>query len=109
MRPEEYRKIIKNLETHFAEFKVSCSGSQMFADEDKRAIESEFNGATAHYDQLVVQLPVYSQYQCFSSLFPYLTSKSYHLLSHKGKILEGEISHSVLFNNGCKPELKKHL
>lgn len=62
MRPEEYRKIIQNLETHFAEFKVSCNGSQMFADEDKRAIESEFNGATAHYDQLVVQLPVYSQY-----------------------------------------------
>lgn len=62
MRPEEYRKIIKNLETHFAEFKVSCNGSQMFADEDKRAIESQFNGATAHYDQLVVQLPVYSQY-----------------------------------------------
>lgn len=62
MRPEEYRKIIKNLETHFAEFKVSSNGSQMFADEDKRAIENQFNGATAHYDQLVVQLPVYSQY-----------------------------------------------
>lgn len=62
MRPEEYRKIIKNLETHFAEFKVSCNGSQMFADEDKRVIENQFNGATAHYDQLVVQLPVYSQY-----------------------------------------------
>lgn len=62
MRPEEYRKIIKNLETHFAEFKVSCNGSQMFADDDKRAIESEYNGAAAHYDQLVVQLPVYSQY-----------------------------------------------
>lgn len=62
MRPEEYRQIIKNLETHFAEFKLSSQGSQMFADEDKRSIENQFNGATAHYDQLVVQLPVYSQY-----------------------------------------------
>lgn len=62
MRPDEYRKIIKNLETHFAEFQVSCNGSQMFADEDKRVIENEYNGATAHYDQLVVQLPVYGQY-----------------------------------------------
>ncbi|XP_075901736.1 desmoplakin-B isoform X2 [Nelusetta ayraudi] len=59
MRPEEYRKIIKNLETHFAEFQVSCNGSQMFADEDKRAIENEYNGAAAHYDQMVVQLPIY--------------------------------------------------
>lgn len=62
MRPEEYRQIIKNLETHFAEFKLSSQGSQMFADEDKRSMENQFNGATARYDQLVVQLPVYSQY-----------------------------------------------
>lgn len=62
MRPEEYRQIIKTLETHFEEFKVSCHGSQMFADEDKRTIENQFTGAQAHYDQLVVQLPAYSQY-----------------------------------------------
>lgn len=62
MRPEEYRQIIKNLETHFEEFKVSSHGSQMFADEDKRTIENQFTGAQAHYDQLVVQLPTYSQY-----------------------------------------------
>ncbi len=60
MRPEEYRQIIKNLETHFEEFKVSCHGSQMFAEEDKRSMENQFNGAQAHYDQLVVQLPTYS-------------------------------------------------
>uniref|UniRef100_A0A8C4GX11 Desmoplakin b n=1 Tax=Dicentrarchus labrax TaxID=13489 RepID=A0A8C4GX11_DICLA len=62
MRPEEYRQIMKNLETHFQEFKVSCHGSQMFVDEDKRAMENQFNGAQAHYDRLVVQLPTYSQY-----------------------------------------------
>lgn len=62
MRPEEYRQIIKSLETHFEEFKVSCSGSQMFAEEDKRSMENQFNGAQNHYEQLVVQLPTYSEY-----------------------------------------------
>ncbi|CAN9500755.1 unnamed protein product [Ophioblennius macclurei] len=59
MRPEEYRQIIKNMETHYEEFIRSSHGSQMFADEDKRSIETQFNGAQAHYDQLVVQLPTY--------------------------------------------------
>ncbi|XP_023128065.2 plectin isoform X2 [Amphiprion ocellaris] len=59
MRPEEYRQIIKSLETHYEEFKLSSHGSQMFADEDKRSIENQFTGAQAHYDQLVVQLPTY--------------------------------------------------
>lgn len=62
MRPEEYRQIIKNLESHFEEFKVSCHGSQMFSDDDKRTIENQFSGAQSHYDQLVVQLPSYSTY-----------------------------------------------
>ncbi|XP_068599389.1 desmoplakin-B-like [Brachionichthys hirsutus] len=57
MRPEEYRQIIKSLEARFAEFKVSSLGSQIFADEDKRAVEEQFTGAQAHYDQLVEQLP----------------------------------------------------
>lgn len=62
MRPEEYRQIIKNMEIHFEEFKTSSQGSQMFVEEDKRTMESQFTGAQAHYDQLVVQLPTYSQY-----------------------------------------------
>lgn len=62
MKPEEYRQIIKSLETHFEEFKMNSLGSQMFVDEDKRTIENQFDKAQAHYDQLVVQLPVYSQY-----------------------------------------------
>lgn len=62
MRPEEYRQIIKSLETHYGEFKLSCHGSQMFADEDKRSIENQFTGAQAHYDNLVVQIPTYGQY-----------------------------------------------
>ncbi|KAI3368456.1 hypothetical protein L3Q82_025467, partial [Scortum barcoo] len=63
MRPEEYRQIIKNLETHFEEFKVSCHGSQMFGDEDKRSMENQFNGAQANYKQLVVQLHGYIEHQ----------------------------------------------
>lgn len=62
MKPEEYRQIMKSLETHFEEFKVSSLGSQLFVDEDKRTMENQFNKAQTHYDQLVVQLPVHSQY-----------------------------------------------
>lgn len=61
MRPEEYRQIIKNLETHYEEFIMSSRGSQMFADDDKKNIETQFNVAQAHYDQLVVQLPTFGK------------------------------------------------
>uniref|UniRef100_A0A667YQM4 Desmoplakin b n=1 Tax=Myripristis murdjan TaxID=586833 RepID=A0A667YQM4_9TELE len=60
MRPEEYHKIIKNLESHYEEFKLASYGSQMFVDEDKRSLENQYTGAQAHYDQLVVQLPAYT-------------------------------------------------
>ncbi|XP_046873002.1 desmoplakin isoform X3 [Hypomesus transpacificus] len=63
MRPEEYRSIVKSLESHYDEFKTCSHGSQMFGDEDKRSIESQYTGAQAHYDQLVVQLPAYSAQQ----------------------------------------------
>ncbi|XP_071342655.1 desmoplakin-A-like isoform X3 [Trachinotus anak] len=59
MRPEEYQQLIKNLETHYEEFKLNCHGSQMFVDEDKRNLEGQYNGAQTHYVQLVAQLPVY--------------------------------------------------
>uniref|UniRef100_A0A3Q2D803 Desmoplakin b n=1 Tax=Cyprinodon variegatus TaxID=28743 RepID=A0A3Q2D803_CYPVA len=59
MRPEEYRQIMKKLETHFEEFKIMSHGSEMFADEDKRSIENQVAGAQAHYDKLVVELPTY--------------------------------------------------
>uniref|UniRef100_A0A665WUZ4 Desmoplakin-like n=1 Tax=Echeneis naucrates TaxID=173247 RepID=A0A665WUZ4_ECHNA len=60
MHPEEYRQIMKNLETHYEEFKLNSQGSQMFADDDKRSIENQYNGAQAYYEQMVVQLPTYS-------------------------------------------------
>ncbi|TSL47595.1 Desmoplakin [Bagarius yarrelli] len=57
MRPEEYRGIIKSLESHYQEYQRNCLGSEMFGDEDKRAIESQYSGAQKHYNQLVIQLP----------------------------------------------------
>ncbi|XP_055779176.1 desmoplakin-A-like isoform X2 [Salvelinus fontinalis] len=63
MRPEEYRSILKSLETHYSEFTHCCHGSEMFKDEDKRSIESQYTGAHAHYDHLLVQLPFYMAQQ----------------------------------------------
>ncbi|XP_035642002.1 desmoplakin-like isoform X3 [Oncorhynchus keta] len=63
MRPEEYRSILKGLETHYSDFIHCCHGSEMFKDDDKRSIESQYTGAQAHYDQLVIQLPAYTAQQ----------------------------------------------
>ncbi|CAB1332174.1 unnamed protein product [Coregonus sp. 'balchen'] len=63
MRPEEYRSILKSLETHYSEFTLCCHGSEMFKDEDKSSIESQYTGAQAHYDHLLVQLPAYTAQQ----------------------------------------------
>ncbi|KAG9282548.1 desmoplakin-like [Astyanax mexicanus] len=57
MRLEEYRSIIKSLETHYQEFQRISLGSDMFKEEDKRSIETQYTGAQHHYDQLVVHLP----------------------------------------------------
>uniref|UniRef100_A0A3B3Y463 Desmoplakin b n=1 Tax=Poecilia mexicana TaxID=48701 RepID=A0A3B3Y463_9TELE len=59
MRPEEYRQIMKKLETFYEEFKISSHGSEMFVEEDKKSIENQVTVAQAHYDKLVVQLPTY--------------------------------------------------
>uniref|UniRef100_A0A668A329 Desmoplakin n=1 Tax=Myripristis murdjan TaxID=586833 RepID=A0A668A329_9TELE len=62
MRPEEYRSIIKRLETHYQEFLRSSQGSELFGEEDKQTIQGQFAGAQNHYDTLVIQLPAYSEY-----------------------------------------------
>ncbi|RVE73705.1 hypothetical protein OJAV_G00033760 [Oryzias javanicus] len=59
MRPDEYKQIIKNMEAHFEEFKITSRDSQMFVEEDKRSIENQVSGAQAHYEKLVVEIPVY--------------------------------------------------
>ncbi|XP_067108659.1 desmoplakin-A isoform X3 [Osmerus mordax] len=60
MRPDEYRIIIKNLETHFQEFLRNSQGSEMFGEDEKRKIEGQYSGAQSHYDTLVIQLPAYN-------------------------------------------------
>uniref|UniRef100_A0A8C4HTW5 Desmoplakin a n=1 Tax=Dicentrarchus labrax TaxID=13489 RepID=A0A8C4HTW5_DICLA len=61
MRPEEYRSIIKRLETHYQEFLRTSQGSELFGDEDKRTIQGHFDKAQNHYDTLIIQLPAYSE------------------------------------------------
>ncbi|TKS75098.1 Desmoplakin [Collichthys lucidus] len=43
------------------EFKVSCHGSQMFGDEEKKSIENQITGSQAHYEQLVAKLHIYTE------------------------------------------------
>ncbi|XP_068458386.1 desmoplakin-A isoform X2 [Clinocottus analis] len=57
MRPEEYRSIIKRLETHYQEFLRTSQGSEMFGEEEKKTIQGHFDSAQNHYDTLIIQLP----------------------------------------------------
>uniref|UniRef100_A0A8C8JZS0 Desmoplakin a n=1 Tax=Oncorhynchus tshawytscha TaxID=74940 RepID=A0A8C8JZS0_ONCTS len=59
MRPEEYRNIIKSLETHYQEFLRSSQGSEMFGEDEKKKMEGQYSGAQTHYDTLVIGLPTY--------------------------------------------------
>ncbi|XP_060739446.1 desmoplakin-A-like isoform X2 [Tachysurus vachellii] len=63
MRPEEYRSMIKSLDSHYKEYQRNCLGSEMFVDEDKRAIENQYIGAQKRYNQLIVELPSYAGQQ----------------------------------------------
>uniref|UniRef100_A0A672FFT7 Desmoplakin a n=1 Tax=Salarias fasciatus TaxID=181472 RepID=A0A672FFT7_SALFA len=62
MRPEEYRSIMKRLETHYQEFLRTSQGSEMFGEDDRRTIQGHVDQAQNHYDTLIVQLPSYSEY-----------------------------------------------
>ncbi|KAM6990567.1 desmoplakin-A isoform 1-T1 [Tautogolabrus adspersus] len=59
MRPEEYRSVIKRLETHYQEFQRTSQGSDLFGDEDKINIQGHFDKAQNYYDTLIIQLPTY--------------------------------------------------
>uniref|UniRef100_A0A673CQQ6 Desmoplakin a n=1 Tax=Sphaeramia orbicularis TaxID=375764 RepID=A0A673CQQ6_9TELE len=63
MRPEEYRSIIKRMDTHYQEFLRTSQGSELFGEEDKKTIQGHFDKAQSHYDTLIVQLPAYSECQ----------------------------------------------
>uniref|UniRef100_UPI0037E8B549 desmoplakin-A isoform X1 n=1 Tax=Semicossyphus pulcher TaxID=241346 RepID=UPI0037E8B549 len=59
MRPDEYRTLIKTLETHYQEFLRTSQGSELFKEEDKKTIQGHFDNAQTHYDTLIIQLPGY--------------------------------------------------
>lgn len=63
MRPEEYRSLIKRLETHYQEFLQTSKGSEMFGDDEKKTIQGHFEKAQDHYETLVIQLPTYSEFR----------------------------------------------
>ncbi|KAM6919920.1 desmoplakin-A-like [Lycodopsis pacificus] len=60
MRPDEYRSIIKRLETHYQEFLRTSQGSEMFGEDEKKTIQGHFDKAQKHYDILIFQLPDYT-------------------------------------------------
>ncbi|XP_026881504.2 desmoplakin isoform X1 [Electrophorus electricus] len=53
MKPEEYRRIITNLELHFQDFLKFSKDSKMFGPEDTFSLESEYKNAQAHYVTLL--------------------------------------------------------
>uniref|UniRef100_A0A669DEP3 Desmoplakin a n=1 Tax=Oreochromis niloticus TaxID=8128 RepID=A0A669DEP3_ORENI len=55
MRPDEYRNVIKGLETHYQEFMRTSQGSEMFGEEEKKLIQGNFDKAQAHYDTLITE------------------------------------------------------
>uniref|UniRef100_A0A4W5MGE2 Desmoplakin n=1 Tax=Hucho hucho TaxID=62062 RepID=A0A4W5MGE2_9TELE len=61
MRPEEFRNIIKSLETHYQEFVRNSHGSEMFGEDEKKRMEGQYAGAQTHYDTLVIGLPTHSE------------------------------------------------
>ncbi|KAK5860025.1 hypothetical protein PBY51_021534 [Eleginops maclovinus] len=57
MRPDEYRNIIKTLETHYQEFLRTSQGSEMFGEDDKKNIQDRFDKTQSYYDTLIIQHP----------------------------------------------------
>ncbi|CAL8309211.1 unnamed protein product [Lota lota] len=102
MSSEEYRSLIKCLETHYAEFRVNSHGSQIIEEEDMMSMENQYNGAQTHYEQLVVQLPSYSQYASTD----YGTQQKTFEINHLMKSLS--ILLSVIMARGSKTQ-KQHL
>ncbi|KAL8182503.1 UNVERIFIED_CONTAM: hypothetical protein K2H54_057330, partial [Gekko kuhli] len=57
MRREDYQRVIGDLELHYQEFLRHSQGSEMFGDDEKRNIQTQFSNAQKHYQTLVIQLP----------------------------------------------------
>ncbi|TMS09989.1 Desmoplakin [Larimichthys crocea] len=81
MGPEEYRSIIKRLETHYQEFQQTSKGSELFGEEDKKTIQGHFDKAQTHYDTLIIQLPTYKEGETKPPPKPPSSTLSLNLLS----------------------------
>ncbi|KAF7706892.1 hypothetical protein HF521_020146 [Silurus meridionalis] len=56
MKPEEYRSIIKSLESHYEEFRHLSQQSNLFEEGDKKKIEADYSSAQTHYDTIITQV-----------------------------------------------------
>eukprot|EP00070_Physeter_catodon_P027794 XP_028334688.1 desmoplakin [Physeter catodon] len=82
MRLEDYTKTISDLELRYQDFIRDSQGSEMFGDDDKRKIQTQFTDAQKHYQTLVVQLPSYPQHQTVTA------TEITHLGSCHNKVIE---------------------
>uniref|UniRef100_A0A3B3S4X3 Desmoplakin n=1 Tax=Paramormyrops kingsleyae TaxID=1676925 RepID=A0A3B3S4X3_9TELE len=110
MRPEEYRNLIRSLETNYQEFQRNYRGSELFGEEDKMNMETQYTGAQAHYNKLVVQLPGYGKPYLLKQnhivkfdLFPKLCSPNilyqiffYFLSCHPGLVVSVLLTRSQI-------------
>lgn len=97
MRPEEYRSLIKRLETHYQEFLLTSKGSEMFGEDDKQIIQGHFEKAQDHYETLVIQLPSYSEFRK-TSLQPVLQLSHEQWLLHQCSVFLLNFSCSLNLN-----------
>uniref|UniRef100_A0AAQ4R7E5 Desmoplakin a n=1 Tax=Gasterosteus aculeatus aculeatus TaxID=481459 RepID=A0AAQ4R7E5_GASAC len=67
MPPDEYRNVIKILETHYQEFLRTSQGSEMFGEEDRKIIQGRFDDAQKNYYDLIIQLPAHGEWERFLS------------------------------------------
>lgn len=84
MRQEDYMKTISDLELHYQEFIRNSQGSEMFGDDDKRKMQSQFTDAQKHYQTLVIQLPGHPQHQTGRSAASFSLYQPYMQFLYKG-------------------------
>ncbi|KAM7177046.1 desmoplakin isoform 1-T1 [Macrochelys suwanniensis] len=94
MRTEDYQRIITDLEIHYQEFLRNSQGSEMFGDDDKRKIQTQFTDAQKHYQTLVIQLPTQQrpqqqqQQQVVTTEITQLDASKQVLLNERNRDLE---------------------
>ncbi|KAK3546606.1 hypothetical protein QTP70_030638 [Hemibagrus guttatus] len=56
MKPDEYRSIIKNLESHYEEFRRLSQQSNLFEEADQRKMAADYSSAQTHYDAIITKI-----------------------------------------------------